>query len=195
MTIATISYSGKTVVAEELTPEAFAKFGSVISPRDQIAAELPAKGAGNIFTQGDVVKPEGKYEQSKFNPESYCSFNLQRFMPPATIDRTAKHYDAMMIERHPMSSQTFFPMGVDKEEAAYLVLATENDAEGMPDLSKLKAFVARGNQSVTYNAAVWHGSTCSLRDYLDMTMFMYTNGVAADITEVVQISGGLPVDY
>lgn len=67
--------------------------------------------------------------------------------------------------------------------------------DGLPDLNKLRAFVARGGQSVTYGAAVWHGSTCSVRGQLDMTMFMYTNGVAADITELVQIEGGLSIEY
>lgn len=127
MTIATVSYAGKTVVAEPLTPEGFAKYGSVISPDHQVLG-APTKGAGNVFTEPDIVKPVGFYSQSKFETKSHCSFNLQRFLPPAGLDREAKKYTMTVIERHPLSTQTFFPMGVDEKEAAYLVVATENDS-------------------------------------------------------------------
>ncbi|KAK9462224.1 ureidoglycolate hydrolase [Lipomyces oligophaga] len=197
MTLATLAYEGKTIIAQELTPEAFAKFGNVISSKEMINKPVPAPGTafGNIFSHRDAVIPVDNYDQSTTNKNSHCSFTLQRFVPPATIDREKGVYNVVVIERHPMTSQSFFPMGVDGSKPAYLVIVVENDSNGMPDLSTVKAFIARGGQSVTYGAAVWHGGTCSLQDHLDMTMIMYSNGVAADELELVSIENGMKVEW
>ncbi|KAK9446647.1 ureidoglycolate hydrolase [Limtongia smithiae] len=196
MTIASLSYAGQTVKAEPLTPAAFAKFGYCISPGDS-CTPVPEGAHGLTYLQANASVPVNNYDQSKFATEAPCAFNLQRFAPHATLDRKRGVYTAVMLERHPYTTQTFFPMGVAAAEAAYLVIVAENDvANGnLPDLGTLRAFVARGSQSVTYGAAVWHGSTAALRDHLDMTMFMYNNGVKADEVEVVQIAPGVRIEY
>ncbi|KAK9355306.1 ureidoglycolate hydrolase [Lipomyces doorenjongii] len=194
MTLATFEYSGGTIVAEELTPEAFSKFGYVISASHQ-APKVAAGTHGLAYRVSDVSVPVNNYSNSHFKTEAPCAFNLQRFAPPATLDRKNCEYLVKVIERHPYTTQTFFPMGVDASEPAYLVIVAENDENNMPDLSTVRAFVARGGQSVTYGAAVWHGGTCSLRDTLDMTMFMYDNGVKEDEMHLVGIENGLPVTY
>ncbi|KAJ8100984.1 ureidoglycolate hydrolase [Lipomyces tetrasporus] len=194
MTIATFEYSGGTIVAEELTPEAFSKFGYVISATHQAPKVAPGTH-GLAFRQSDVSVPVNNYGNSHFKTEAPCAFNLQRFAPPATLNREKGEYLVKVIERHPYTTQTFFPMGVDASEPAYLVIVAENDENSMPDLSTVRAFVARGGQSVTYGAAVWHGGTCSLRDTLDMTMFMYDNGVKEDEMHLVGIDQGVLVTY
>ncbi|KAK9468337.1 ureidoglycolate hydrolase [Lipomyces arxii] len=193
MTVASLEYNGKPVVAEELTPEAFKKFGYVISPKDQ-APKIPEGTYGMAYRLSDASIPVNNYGNSEFKTEAPCAFNLQRFKPPKALDRENKVYNLPNVERHPYTTQTFFPMGVDAEKAAYLVVVCENDENKLPDLSTLRVFVARGNQSVTYGAAVWHGGTCSLIDQLDMTMFMYDNGVKADEVHLVETSG-LRIEY
>ncbi len=59
---------------------------------------------------------------------------------------------ASVLERHPASSQSFVPLDV----ASYLVCVAPDGVDGRPDLTELDAFIARGDQSVTYAAGVWH---------------------------------------
>ncbi|KAK9367813.1 ureidoglycolate hydrolase [Lipomyces kononenkoae] len=194
MTLATFEYAGSPIVAEELTPEAFSKFGYVVSGSHQ-APKVAAGTHGLAYRLSDVSVPVNNYSNSQFKTEAPCAFHLQRFAPPVNLDRENGKFLLKVLERHPYTTQTFFPLGVDASEPAYLVIVAENDEHNMPDLSTIRSFVARGGQSVTYGAAVWHSGTCSLRDTLDMTMFMYDNGVKADEFHLVEIENGVPVSY
>ena len=57
----------------------------------------------------------------------------------------------VLLERHPYSSQTFIPL----DNTPYLVVVAPDDAQGEPDLERLRAFVASGSQGVCYRT-VWH---------------------------------------
>jgi ureidoglycolate lyase len=56
------------------------------------------------------------------------------------------------LERHPYSAQTFLPLNGGR----YLIVVCGSDAQGKPELSGLRAFIAEGNQGVTYSMNVWH---------------------------------------
>jgi ureidoglycolate lyase len=57
-----------------------------------------------------------------------------------------------MMERHPDSSQTFLPVDV----ARYLVIVAPNGSIDRPDMTQARAFLARGDQGVTYRPGAWH---------------------------------------
>jgi ureidoglycolate lyase len=62
------------------------------------------------------------------------------------------------LERHPHSSQAFFPLDLD----AYLVVVCRSYAEGRPDPSTLAAFSVRRAQAINYAAGTWHHGMATL---------------------------------
>jgi ureidoglycolate lyase len=85
-----------------------------------------------------------------------------------------------ILERHPYTTQTFIPLGLSKSDARnarYLVIVAPSlepspadeslpvpygtasgdqlPGRGLPDLTKVKAFIANGAQAVTYGAGTW----------------------------------------
>lgn len=57
-----------------------------------------------------------------------------------------------VLERHPYSTQSFFPLDV----ANYLVVVCENGSDDRPLISTLQAFRVPGNVGITYRPNVWH---------------------------------------
>lgn len=70
----------------------------------------------------------------------------------------------------------------------------------MPDLNNIQAFIARGDQAVTYNAGTWHAPMVVLGEKpIDFVVVQYANGVANDDCQEVEITAsdggeGLAVD-
>jgi ureidoglycolate lyase len=128
-----------------------------------------------------------------------------------------------ILERHPFTSQTFIPLGLspaDKEDARYLVVVapplppSPKDqllpvptqplpdgrwaSRGLPDLNKIRAFIAKGSQAVTYGAGTWHAPMVVIgRRTIDFVVVQFANGVAIeDYQEVILGShgrAGIPV--
>ncbi|KAI4861400.1 ureidoglycolate hydrolase [Hypoxylon rubiginosum] len=114
-------------------------------------------------------------------------------------------FEVKILERHPFTTQTFVPLGGAGSEARYLVIVAPSLApdagsaverqlpvplgdsalpgRGMPDLSKLRAFVASGSQAVTYGAGTWHAPMAALG----------TAGTAIDFV-VMQFANDVPVE-
>jgi ureidoglycolate lyase len=103
-----------------------------------------------------------------------------RKLLPAEHETMAGLFPIEILERHPYTTQTFIPLGLSKLEAKkarYLVVVApslgpssldENlpvpsevasgdqlPGRGLPDLTKVKAFIATGAQAVTYGAGTW----------------------------------------
>jgi ureidoglycolate lyase len=105
-----------------------------------------------------------------------------------------------ILERHPYTTQTFAPLGlpanVEDESRAktfFLVIVapslhgtTTTASESTqitspPDLSRLRAFIARGDQAVTYGAGTWHAPMVVLGERrVDFLVTQFVNGVAHD---------------
>ncbi|KAF2758282.1 ureidoglycolate hydrolase-like protein [Pseudovirgaria hyperparasitica] len=68
-----------------------------------------------------------------------------------------------------------------------LNLSGNPKGRGMPDLGNIKAFIARGNQAVTYGPGTWHAPMVVLGDKsVDFVVVQYANGIAnEDCQEVV----------
>ncbi|KAI9703984.1 MAG: Ureidoglycolate lyase [Bogoriella megaspora] len=62
-------------------------------------------------------------------------------------------------------------------------------SSGMPDLTKLKAFIARGDQAVTYAAGVWHAPMAVLGiDEVPFVVVQNVSGVAEEDCQEVELS-------
>lgn len=75
---------------------------------------------------------------------------------------------------------------------------TDRQGPGMPDLDNVRAFIARGDQCVTYGAGTWHAPMVVLGEKdIEFVVVQYANGVAADDCQEVGIEstghGGLAV--
>ncbi|KFY83559.1 hypothetical protein V500_10035, partial [Pseudogymnoascus sp. VKM F-4518 (FW-2643)] len=87
----------------------------------------------------------------------------------------APTFPVEIMERHPFTTQSFIPLGLSASDpqTRYLVIVAPNLApsagglaaadpaarlpgKNLPDLSKMKAFIARGDQGVTYAPGTWH---------------------------------------
>ncbi|KAJ5156334.1 Ureidoglycolate hydrolase [Penicillium capsulatum] len=128
-------------------------------------------------------------------------------------------FDVRILERHPFTNQTFIPIdlsshskvGDGEEEPLFLVVVAptrkgevamaKNDAgetitiRDPPDLQKVKAFIARGGQAVTYGVGTWHAPMVVLgRRRVDFVVVQYVNGVADEDCQEAAFGEGVVVD-
>lgn len=118
-----------------LTKEAFAPFGQVV---EMAGAEPFAMNAGRAQRFYDLAKVE------LAGPDPRPIVSLARSQP-ATLP-----YALTMMERHPLGSQMFFPLGATR----FLVTVAPDD-NGRPGTPL--AFVAGPGQGVNYARNAWHG--------------------------------------
>lgn len=82
-----------------------------------------------------------------------------------------------LLEKHPLSTQLFVPMCV----ARYLVVvALGGDA---PDLASARAFMADGEQGISYRPGVWHSPLLALDREALFTCLIWEANDAADCVE------------
>ncbi|KAL2264912.1 hypothetical protein VTJ83DRAFT_7422 [Remersonia thermophila] len=116
-------------------------------------------------------------------------------------------FPVTVLERHPFTTQTFIPLSKGPAAPHYLVIvaptlpATTANASafavpshlprladyprplpgaGLPDISRLRAFVAGPGQAVTYGAGTWHAPMVALGERgtaVDFVVMQFANGV------------------
>jgi ureidoglycolate lyase len=141
-----------TLHTEPITAAAFRPFGTLlvapnVGVRENFAAEV-------------------------FNgrPESKANLALIRETPAdASLTVTT-------LERHPFSTQAFFPLSVPR----YLVVVCGAASDGAPDLKTLRAFDVPGDQAISYAASTWHMGIKTLDAPGVFAMLIHEDGSAAD---------------
>lgn len=114
--------------SREIEREAFAPFGQLLeSPGERSRLDY-AGTVGNL------------------RPDARPNLALIRAEPAPERLRITE------LERHPCSSQAFFPLDVEQ----HLVIVCRDDGNGSPDLSSLAAFRVRGTQAINYDVGTWH---------------------------------------
>ncbi len=127
--------------AEPLSAEAFAPFGSVI----EIAGHPPQsinEGSCERFDDlapVDVLASGGRPLISIFRAQP-------RALP----------YPVRSLERHPLSTQAFYPL----DGRPYLIVVAPDTGRNAP--GPVRAFRAAGNQGVSYRRNVWHHSLLAI---------------------------------
>jgi len=129
--------------------------------------------------------------------------------------RSASHeglFPVEILERHPFTTQTFVPLGLsakEQDQARYLVIVapslppTGDDDElpvpsgnnlpgrGLPDLDRMRAFVAKGSQAVTYGAGTWHAPMVAIGSRpIDFVVIQFANGVGMEDCQEAAIERG-----
>jgi len=126
---------GLTIRSEPLTPDAFAPFGEVI-----------AAGSGERLLINDGTT-------ERFNDLAEIDVSAEGGRPIVNIFRAqprALPLPIHMVERHPLGSQTFVPLG----DAPFLVLVAPPGDAVMP--ADLRAFRTTPGQGVNYRRGTWH---------------------------------------
>lgn len=194
------------VQAEPLTPHAFAPYGGVMSADHQIATG--ATSGANYGTAKKIHKVApivSKYAECGSRVAATANWNIFRCSAPKHLiahqSPSRSTYTSKVLERHPYSTQTFVPMGQDLAKVSYLVIVAssdENFPQKLPDPALLRAFVCKGNQSVTYGVGTWHAPMVVIDEtveHIDFAVLIHENGVADEDCQECYFSPGYLVEY
>lgn len=204
MPLATLdSSNAKTIKATPLTPEAFAEFGGVISSAHQLKThKIISANYGTAKKLFRVSPVQNNFHIAPSGVASTPNFNLFRCSPPDHIleynvdgVKGKTRYVSTVLERHPFSSQTFLPMGRHKDAKAYIVIVAKNRPDGLPDMDTVQAFIARGDQAVTYGAATWHAPMVALGDTCDFGVFINENGQPNEDVQETYFEPGIKIEF
>ena len=139
---------GRAVSIEPLTREAYAPFGQVIEVEG--AHHYPING-GMTERYHDLAK----VELGGVHPRPLVSIARGQ---PYSLPLTLK-----MVERHPLGSQAFIPLG----EASFLVVVAEETENGPAEPI---AFRTAPGQGVNIGRNVWHGILTPLETVSDFAV-------------------------
>jgi ureidoglycolate lyase len=76
-------------------------------------------------------------------------------------------FEAKVMERHPLGSQTFIPLNPNSGQRYLIIVAPANCENEAEILEHLTAFIAQGFEGVTYSKGVWHHPLISLDEISD----------------------------
>jgi ureidoglycolate lyase len=137
------------IIPQPLERGAFAPFGDLIDVPDQAGRSYYDDALGNL------------------RPSALPSLSM--ILKAETPDRPLR---ATMLERHEFSSQTFIPVDV----ARWLVVVAPHAANGVPDVTAVRGFIATGRQGVTYKPNTWHHGLTVLDRPGRFAVFMWRAG-------------------
>lgn len=193
------------ITADDLTPEAFAPYGGVISADHQL--KIVKSSAANYGTAVKVHKVApiiNNYDKCASGKSATANWNIFRCKAPKHLianDIGGKIYTSKVLERHPFSTQAFVPMGQESKKRSYLVIVARTDEttkDKLPDPKSLKAFVCKGNQSITYGAGTWHAPMIVIDEdvpHIDFAVLIHENGVEEEDCQECYFEPGFQVKY
>lgn len=149
------------VTVRPITAEAFQPYGQVLT--------VPAEAGRTYFS--DTL--------ANARDDARPSLSLAHVTDVAMLP-----LDAVQMERHPFSSQSFVPLDV----ARYLAIVAPHHADGGPDAARMEAFVVPGDTGITYGKDVWHHPLTVLDRPARFAIFMWLTGGEGD-EEFVDLPG------
>ncbi|EPE27740.1 RmlC-like cupin [Glarea lozoyensis ATCC 20868] len=165
---------------------------------------------GSALKYLDVTLMRDYYGSAPSKQKANAVMNMfvcaPRKLLPAEHGTIEGFFPVEILERHPYTTQTFIPLGLSKleaKQARYLVIVAPSlgpssldknlpvpteaafgdrlPGRGLPDLTKLKAFLATGAQAVTYGAGTWHAPMVVIGDNaIDFVVVQFANGVGVE---------------
>ncbi|OBT62654.1 hypothetical protein VE03_07488 [Pseudogymnoascus sp. 23342-1-I1] len=195
-----------------LSQSTFAPYGSVLSnpnPHLTPSSAPPPPGAisanqGSALKYPDITPLTDLYASAPSGKPSRATVSMFVCAPRPLVPSTngkAPTFPVEIMERHPFTTQSFIPLGLSASSPStrYLVIvAPSSEGEpsasaparllgrNLPDLSKMQAFIARGDQGVTYAPGTWHAPMVVLGEKVGFVVAQFVNAVGEeDCQEVV----------
>lgn len=127
-----------TLTPTPLTQDAFAPYGDVISKGENKSSNINS-GTCKRFDRLAVIDTHYK------GGEPIISiFEATAYPQPFTIK---------MLERHPLGSQAFYPLGGQK----WLIVTAKCDKSTQtPEAKDCRAFIATAEQGIQFHRGTWH---------------------------------------
>ena len=148
-----------TIRIEPLTAAAFAPFGEVLTPRATPDRMINAGRCERHHALATVERGGGEAIISIFRSEAVS-------LP----------YDCTLLERHPLGSQAFMPLG----DRPWLSVVAPDD-NGRP--GPLRAFLVPAQTGVNLHAGTWHGVLTPLDQSADF-LVVDREGTGTNLEEV-----------
>lgn len=133
---------------------------------------LPVTEAGFAPFGAALNAAPARLEPWNGRPEAEAVVEL---LTALQIGGPAQHLLEVM-ERHPHSSQTFFPL----TSTPYLIAVAPDATDGRPDTDGLCAFIVPAGTVIQYRPAVWHAPLTALGPEARFAMHVHKDGSAAD---------------
>ena len=186
--------STSAVPLEVLSKTTFAPYGVVIdAPSIEKDISGSAFPAGIPANQGSAVKfPDISPLECNFlgSASTRAAITLFHCSPRSVSFLPNQHraIDVAILERHPYTTQTFIPLGLDPDDSStsFIVVVAPSIAD-KPDLRYIRAFKARGDQAVTYSIGTWHSPMIVLgKKAVSFVVTQFMNGVPEDDCEEIE---------
>lgn len=167
------------IIAQPLTKEAFAPYGSVIEPYNK--DEACAENSWDI-NRGYACRHHAISKVSLDGGEvGFSIFRTKKRDCPITLS---------VMEYHPFGTQAFFSMNAQD----YLVVVAKAGDEPK-SVDDLKVFYAKSHQGVQYDAYVWHHPLLALSADCDFLVVDRINGDGNNCIEFNIDDWEVCVDY
>lgn len=153
----------RRVRLEPLGRESFAPFGEVIT----------ASGEGRDTNLGTAVRFDWAAALENARAQAKPNLAVFRSLPQPLPFRVT------LLERHPWSTQVFAPLRASR----WLVMVAPDAADGGPEASGLRAFVAGAGQAINFRRGVWHHPVIVLDEPAELLMLAWEDGGAGDCEE------------
>ncbi|ETN37312.1 uncharacterized protein HMPREF1541_08303 [Cyphellophora europaea CBS 101466] len=214
---ATLTPTSSTLVItpKPFTPTTYARYGTcVTSPLESDLQSHPSDIPQPRYPE--QMAPESANQRSALKSPTISTLtnNYASSTSPSTVRpsmslfcsfprKPTAAFPVTHIERHPYTSQTFVPTGLANSEDTFYLVVSAPTLEGQvrdgirnpPDLDRMEAFVARGDQAVTYAAGTWHSPMIVVGTRrVDFVVYQWVNGVVGDDCELCQVGGEASVD-
>ena len=160
----------RTIKPKPLTRDNFAAFGDVIEVHDQANNFTINDGYTQRYhdlAKVDVTENDGR-----------TLINIFRSTP------LSQPISIKMMERHPLSSQAFIPLG----QQPYLVVVAP---KGELQVTDIEVFLADGDQGVNYHKGTWHHFCLALNQSSDF--IVVDRGGAGENCDVVKLDGSVVI--
>lgn len=209
------AFAGFGDVVENPRPDLHPSSATSSSETPPLPFDAVVANQGSAIKYQHVTRMVNLYDQAPSRTPGVAVVNMfvcaARPLPPLADGRRA--FPVTVLERHPYTAQTFIPLTADPTKRYLVVVAPSLPpspaderlpvpatpgrfrplpGRGLPDLSRLHAFVATGKQAVTYGAGTWHGPMVALGDAgtaMGFVVVQFANGVAVeDCQEVYLVS-------
>ena len=128
------------------------------------------------------------------SPRKFVSLRIQENANSHGLLDLRRCLELSIMERHLYTTQTFIPLGlssIDQDTAFLIVVAPTLTEPGeyidTPDATKIRAFLARGSQAVTYGPGTWHAPMMVVgKENLTFVVMQHVSGIPEDDCEEIK---------